>query len=112
MTEALMHYGVKGMKWGVRKSEIAQLSDEELQRRVNRLNLEKRYKELMPHPDAVRILQAVGALTSFSSAIVGSAGLSSVMNTDSLSQSEIKRYEKAIQAAGMLGKAISKTKKK
>lgn len=58
--EFLEHYGVKGMKWGVRRNRssspkrsggdpkkgIKSLSDAELQRRVNRLNLEKQYSSL------------------------------------------------------------------
>ena len=86
----LVHYGVKGMKWGVRRFQrkdgsltpagkkryddsggenkqnqssgkrssstdntagrrsTSEMSDAELQRVVNRLNLEKRYKELTP----------------------------------------------------------------
>lgn len=59
---ALMHYGVPGMRWGVRKSDDSEssirkdrrtalknrrsLSDEELTNRTNRLQKEKRYKEL------------------------------------------------------------------
>lgn len=65
----LAHHGIKGMRWGVRKqraivsssskpkghddynhahSDIANmtLSNKELQRRVNRLNLEKQYNDL------------------------------------------------------------------
>lgn len=72
----LAHYGVKGMKWGVRRSRgssssgkknrraliqinvtkkekkqkrsngIKELSDQELLAKVNRLNLEKRYRDL------------------------------------------------------------------
>jgi hypothetical protein len=53
------HYGTKGMKWGVRKDRkgsgkrksaraVAKgLSDEELKARVDRLNTEKRYVELV-----------------------------------------------------------------
>lgn len=82
----LQHYGILGMKWGVRrtpaqlarargetpktdsgsnrtnagkstksskvssssKKKLSEMSDAELQRQVNRLNLEKRYKELTP----------------------------------------------------------------
>lgn len=76
-TAYLVHHGVKGMKWGVRKSRpssgkkrrkgpiqininvgrkakktksskesIKGLTDQELLARVNRLNLEKRYRDL------------------------------------------------------------------
>lgn len=78
MDNTLKHYGVLGMKWGIRrtpeqlarargssakktkeaskpktkvktKSEsISDISDEELQRRVRRLQMEKQYRELTP----------------------------------------------------------------
>lgn len=70
--DVLAHFGVKGMKWGIRKQRVSKgssksskksdthedyqhahsrvsnkkLSNKELQRRVNRLNLEKQYGEL------------------------------------------------------------------
>lgn len=72
----LSHHGVKGMKWGIRrtpaqlarargrtttketksetepaapkKKSLSEMSDEELQRTVNRLNLEVRYRQLNP----------------------------------------------------------------
>lgn len=81
-TDELRHYGVLGMRWGVRrtpaqlarargkltrstsdsdkntssdsstnkpaKKSISSMTDSELQAAVNRLNLEKRYKELNP----------------------------------------------------------------
>jgi len=50
----LMHHGIKGMRWGVRKSSSGQstnsppknLSDEELKRAVERMRLEQQYKDL------------------------------------------------------------------
>lgn len=59
MTESFLeHYGKKGMKWGVRKDrksgkgksakQIAKtLTDAELKKRVNRLNMEKQYVDLV-----------------------------------------------------------------
>lgn len=71
----LMHYGVLGMKWGVRKSRsssgkrsglfkkkakastqtqtskkksVKDMSDDELRKAINRLEMEKRYKDLSP----------------------------------------------------------------
>mgnify|MGYP007012925215 CR=1 FL=1 len=84
MDEMLQHYGVKGMKWGVRrtpeqldhrthktatdgsragsalkkkvatavKNKFAPMSDDELQRRINRLNLEERYANLVSRQKA------------------------------------------------------------
>jgi len=61
--EALEHYGIKGMRWGVRKKrsrtpsassketsalrkkKAFELTDEELKKVNKRLNLEKQYKE-------------------------------------------------------------------
>jgi len=51
----LQHYGIKGMKWGVitggkrgnaASREAATLSDRDLQKAVNRLNMEKQYVTL------------------------------------------------------------------
>lgn len=50
----LIHYGVKGMQWGVRKDKrggsksnsVKKLSDSELKARVARLNLERQYASL------------------------------------------------------------------
>ena len=57
----LYHYGVLGMKWGVRrkrnssnvetvkpkKKTLSEMSDDELKSKLNRLQMEKQYKELV-----------------------------------------------------------------
>ena len=85
MSEELYHYGIKGMKWGVRRTpaqlghatagkksggeskvskpkekrtpgkafrSASSLSDDELQRRINRLNREERYEDLVARQKA------------------------------------------------------------
>lgn len=55
--DILEHYGVKGMRWGVRRSRSStsrtkytkppsKLTDSELQRRVQRMETEKKYNSL------------------------------------------------------------------
>lgn len=59
----LVHAGVKGMKWGVRKASLSpehstvkkirkskakSLTDAELRQAIGRMNLEKQYKDLNP----------------------------------------------------------------
>ena len=61
MDNQLTHYGVLGMKWGVRKArgsssvstrrkskgeELKNISDDELRKKINRMQMEKQYKQL------------------------------------------------------------------
>ena len=62
MDNELYHHGVKGMKWGVRKSlvrsssgttrkqktSIKDMSDDELRRKIERVRLEQQYRQLSP----------------------------------------------------------------
>lgn len=53
--EIIQHFGVKGMKWGIRKDSktgsgkenVSDISDNALRERVKRMELEKRYKTLV-----------------------------------------------------------------
>ena len=56
-SKVIIHYGIKGMKWGVRKdrsksksSAVKKMSDEDLRAAVNRLQLERQYDSLTNSP--------------------------------------------------------------
>lgn len=59
MENTIYHYGIKGMRWGVRRtpeqlgrkrSSVSEMSDQELQQIINRKLKEKQYKDLMKSP--------------------------------------------------------------
>jgi len=88
--EFLQHFGVKGMRWGVRKSSTEgggspnesqdhatakasakkarkhgskALTNNELQALITRMNLEKQYASVAPTPRGIRLLRAGGKFT-------------------------------------------------
>ncbi len=76
MDTTLRHHGVKGMKWGVRRSpkrlgrnrkikkniaapskktkSLKELSDDELRSRISRLEMEKKYKDLTKSENQIK----------------------------------------------------------
>lgn len=87
--EFIQHYGVKGMKWGVRnkrrsskkggkpsgrttyKKTPNRLSDDELKRRISRMELEKKYSDLNTPPKAAGKQYAKGLLENSGRTVVG-----------------------------------------
>lgn len=83
----LSHYGVKGMKWGVRRSggsssgkkvtssraRAKRMSDDELKTAVARLELEKKYIDLNAHTSAAGKKYAKNLLDQAGKVAVGAA---------------------------------------
>jgi hypothetical protein len=47
MTEDFLeHYGVLGMRWGIRRENLSEMSDSELQSTIKRMQLEKQYRDI------------------------------------------------------------------
>lgn len=105
-TNELRHYGVKGMKWGVRKNRGGtsssrsrfksdyesskgdrkrkvytkqgyQLTDKELNRRIKRLNKEKQYQDLQREVNSTRMSSGQKAVSKALSG-VGTVALTSI----------------------------------
>lgn len=109
MTETwIYHYGVKGMKWGIRKSpnrigrkrtarkHVSEMSDEELRKQINRLNQEKQYKDLTASPYAKigkRLVQGilVAAAMETSKQLIGSHMKTGMMAVEQILKDKIKR---------------------
>jgi hypothetical protein len=77
MTKDIVHVGVKGMRWGVRKdqsSSVKSLSNQELKARIERMNLEKSYTRLTQEQSTVS--KGISLVTS----IVGNAAKQTLTN--------------------------------
>lgn len=78
----LMHYGVKGMRWGVRRKRtshedyqkahsrksVREMSDKELRERNNRLQMEQQYAQLTKKKN--RGKQVVKAITAGAASLI------------------------------------------
>lgn len=103
--EFLAHYGVKGQRWGVRRRQsqanrdhatnrkLAAMSDAELQKTVNRIRMEKQYKDLEKSKikkghDTAKTILAVGATVNaaiaFSKSPAGKVIASSIKKEQTL----------------------------
>lgn len=102
MNDSLVHYGVKGQKWGIRRTpeqlghrtigsmkrhgekthedyaathnndKLSTISDAELRRRLNRLNMEKQYTDMMNTPSKKGVKIAKNTLKVLASITVAS----------------------------------------
>lgn len=66
--DEIKHFGIMGMKWGRRRGRKSQppksrerISDDELKRVINRLSMEKQYRELTKKPPSA-VKKVVGEI--------------------------------------------------
>lgn len=102
MSDIIQHFGVKGMKWGVRKDRksVKNMTDKELQNANNRMRLEREYKELK-HPNINKVKN------SYKKAVIG--GLSGAAGA--LTVKAIKKYGSKVYATAVLAATISRNAK-
>lgn len=100
----LAHFGVKGMRWGVRKKSkskprksISEMSNQELQDHITRTNLERQYAGLKPKSTPSRL--ASKYRDKFEEKITNAAAqmsLNAVMATGDFAMSQLKNPESLV----------------
>ena len=106
----IAHYGVLGMKWGVRrnkssssdhtrsrelkKKKLHELTDEELKTLNNRLNLEQNYRRLNPSVVAIGSKFVVGYLTKYGNQITKNLAKSAGTKTADLIINKVSKASK------------------
>lgn len=126
----LLHWGIKGMKWGVRRyqnkdgtltpagkkrynanfeSDVKSMSDQELRSKINRMNLEKRYIDLSKNTNSKtsRVLNTASKLAKMGSDAgkVTNDGYKLMKNLDN------QKIKTAGQQLDNLSKGVSSAKK-
>lgn len=127
--DALMHHGIKGQKWGVRrfqnpdgtltelgkkrKKKLRDMTDDELRAAIKRANLERRYAQVKNRPSKARQLLKVGSAAAKTTGnVIGFAGQMSGEKTQKSAKAYAENVSKIGSAtADIVGRASSKKKK-
>lgn len=91
INEFLEHHGIKGMRWGVRRSKsqlsragggksVKDMSDDELRAAVNRLNMEQQYTRLTSGNVSSRNKKLIVAGAGFAASIAGNVARQQIQN--------------------------------
>lgn len=122
MKESLFHYGILGMKWGKRKvrktsgskkrkkESVKSLSDDELRKRINRMQMEQQYKQLSTakvtegKKKAQNTLKTIGKITVKSVAIAGVFGGAKYLGKKyGLDEKQTLNLDRTMKIATILG---------
>lgn len=106
--DELMHHGVKGMKWGRRKSkqttgskkssknDVRRMSNKELNARIKRLELEKRYADAVSKSQKNQLMSDIFNVPTKAALFTG-AVVTTMANIDriaKLGSEAVKAYKK------------------